>query len=52
MQKSLINRLWNEIFENLFIDHNVKLKSISPKLSNTIIPAYETSKASKANTFF
>ena len=49
MQKSLINILGNEIYETLLIDHNVKLKSISPKSSNTIIQSYETSKASKAN---
>jgi len=30
IQKSLTNRLGNEIFENLLIDHNVKLESISP----------------------
>jgi len=29
MQKSLINRLANEIFKKLLIDHNVKLESIS-----------------------
>ena len=30
IQKSLTNRLRNAIFENLLIDHNVKLESISP----------------------
>ena len=30
MQKSLTNRLRKEIFEDLLIDHTVKLESISP----------------------
>jgi len=49
MQKSLINRLGDEICENLLIDYNVKLKSISSKWSNTVIQLYEISKGSKVD---
>ena len=37
--KVIKKQIRNEIFENLLIDHNVKLESISPKSSNTVIPA-------------